>query len=223
VGDTPLATPIVKVLRALHGPESRRDVRNDVKLPSVPQDVKMPPDQEKSLASLIPEESECVPQDNKLRLVRNDVKLPSVQQDAKLPPDQEPSLASLIPRVPEFVPQDIKLRHVRNDVKLPSVQQDAKLPPDQETSTVVYKLTIPSRDPRGVLVHVDDRALFIYGTSPDSTELLRASKLRHKPRACNSMHVFSILRHVDMHFNMHVHCRPKVLLPARCEHETCMH
>jgi len=48
-------------------PSQAAHVRNDVKLPSVPQDAKLPPDQGPSLASLILQTPEFVPQDVKLR------------------------------------------------------------------------------------------------------------------------------------------------------------
>ena len=46
VSSAPLIPPIVKVLRALHGPDLRRDVRDDSELPHVQQDAKLPRDQE---------------------------------------------------------------------------------------------------------------------------------------------------------------------------------
>ena len=116
MGDTPLATPIVKVLRALHRPDLRRDVWNDSKLPHVQQDTNLPPDQEMGNAPLVP------PVAKEIRVPRNP-KLSVVPQDLKLPPSQELGNALLAPR-------DVRTSRVPRDLKMLVVLQDPKLPPD---------------------------------------------------------------------------------------------
>ena len=116
MGDTPLATFIVRMLRALHGPELRRDVRDDSKLPHVQQDPKLPPDQELGNAPLVP------PEVREIKVPRNP-KLSVVPQDPKLPPGQELGNAPLAPR-------DVRTPRVPRDLKMLVVLQDPKLPPD---------------------------------------------------------------------------------------------
>jgi hypothetical protein len=106
------------MLRALHayGPDLRRDVRDDSKLPHVPQDPKLPPDQEMGNARLVS------PVAKEIRVPRNP-KLAVVLQDPKLPPSQELDKAPLAPR-------DVRTPRVPRDPKMLEVLQDPKLPPD---------------------------------------------------------------------------------------------
>ena len=78
----------MRVLHALHGPELRSDVRDDSKLPHVPQDVKLPPDQEMGNAPLVPPEVmelHALYGPDLRRVVRKDVKLPVAIDNGQLP------------------------------------------------------------------------------------------------------------------------------------------